>query len=400
MARPDYVASLARYVKSTPAQTTVCKLGPAARLGLAQNRNLQRSLWDVLVMKAPAGVAYALVRERPLDQSQILLMAKDKRSTVREMLFAHGLSECSDETAQVLVEKEWFNAGLAKLWLATKRVPRNVVKTVALVENNQELLTVLIDPTIFSVPEAVAALKRAQLTNCAPRLHRLVDLRPELIAHTLEINSPYFAEAVAGSRHLFDASLMRELFIQNTDAALSSYSAREVFFSLMANPNVSNELVAEVLAFIADKRYDLRMTARHRQRITSAIVEDAHRRVASKPWLPPVSQPWEQAMTEQCARVHRALDVYGTSRFPSLGATATRPAPQYGTPATPGEYKLSDINLRSAMNSHVCSPSVVTALSEQLDPFGEKAWEVFWTLLPDWETTLADLADTCVELAR
>ena len=403
MSNHHVLPTLASRITSTNAQQTLLRVAaPEIRERLASNKELDREVWDKLAVKSNVMIATWLAH-RSLDDAQVRVMLKDKRKKVRQQLFHYGLVDCTPEMATEVVASKSFTAEDAATWLHRGGVPENVIKQVAWTENGAHQVRLLIREDLYSVEEACDILSGVQTGHAYTALLHLVDERPELLPYIARMTNHHALEAASGSRHLqpVEAGVLVDFAVANIT---QRHAARDITITLLANPNVPCDQIDRLLPLLESMRYQT-TSSRHRGAPDRAIVGDAVVRRTHSPELGPITCAWETATGNDEVRVKAAMKALGQHRYPTLkksnGQTpGTSNSQQRPTVSLPFELvDLTDMEVNVPGSHHKMNEALIETLNTKLDPLGEKGWEAFWSLLPDWTSSLGDLVDSSIQLS-
>jgi hypothetical protein len=396
------VPTLARFTQSLIAQLSLLEVHPEAAASLAANRNLHREVWFRLARKPKADVAYELVN-RPLDLEQLMVVAKDKRVTVRRTLVSNGLKGCTDEMGEYLISQPWFDSELATLWSCSKSVPAGLVKKVALIAGGNELVRHLADRTLFTDDEVKELLPTVNTVNVRLTLYQLMDLRPEIVAFAANAGAshPRLVEAAAGSRHLFEPELFATVLQTVERLGGQNHHSGEILISAMSNPNTPLDILDAMV-----ERFPTRLVclgSRYRPTTNATILHEARLRLAESRVA--LDRPWDSYPENEQAGMLKGVSLLGNLRYPSLRQLLYPDTKRQNVAVVPSNRSTESPDLNYVPSTPVgqspirLTTATVDRVTDLLDPFGNRAWFTFWSLIDTWQDNLASLVDTSITLA-
>lgn len=397
MANTWYLSSLAHHVGSRDGQSTFAKVWPDHRIALAGNRYLDEDVWMSLFEKAKINIA-AKLTERTMTDRQIRRVIRDKRITVRDCLFLHGMRDSSMGLAAEIVAMPWFEQRHARLWTKAKTVPDNVYKEVLRKADGEYLVRALTDRERYTDAEAMEELRNSRPQNAHKALWRLFDLRPELLPAAVLTDSWSVKAAALGSRHLFDDVLAIAILDSADGLTMNKYYAKESFYTALANPNMGVAAVKRALELIGTANHSSGLS---RLRLVSDLVLVQRRTIeVLNGTLVPVANPWHlTAVPEELDKTRKAIAELMATRYPSLSAPWVPNVPT--TSSQPKVQEPVDLYAITTETPGKAANYLVTAaLSEKLDPYGESGWEAFWSLYREWNDSLGTLCDAAIALVR
>ncbi|MFM7088961.1 MAG: hypothetical protein ACKOW9_05545 [Candidatus Paceibacterota bacterium] len=398
--RTRHVPFLARRVKSGAAQRSLLKSNVSDKEGLAQNANLDEGVWFTLSKKCKVGVAVGLV-SRTLNEEQLNAFLKEKRVTVHRSLVGNGLSGCSLGMARSVIDTPWFNSEIASIWLQAKSVHKDVFKEVLLVENNREMIKALVDKSLFTDDEVIDLLLKANKNRGKLQLWHLFDGRPSILDKVIR-NEKFgyeVLESAAGCRHLFDRELFEILVERSAKLGSSSYSGTEIWTTVMLNPNTPIDIV-EKLVSMAPAGYRSSV-ARHRTTTNVEMAKWVRSKIVKQREIGVISSDWSELEGDALEIAKESYAMLNSRRYPSLpwSTVMQRPEVVANTRKYMDVEEFLELNVQDRNSHFEMQKDVLEFIESSLDSIGEAAWDVFWSLVDDWEGTFRELIESSLSLS-
>ena len=406
------VPFLARRVRGKSAQESVLSTYPEIAEYLATNPDLDDSVWYKLTKKMKAPVVVALATGN-LDSIRLAELLKEKRITVRNALFSKGLSGCTEEMADMVIKAGWMTSDQARYWLVSGSVPTSRIKQVAKVEQGSTLLHHLGNPDMFSESEAIELMSLPRMAFFRPALHRLFDMRPNLIQGAVATGTDrlHLLEAAVGSRHLYDRSVFEQILQIIEKSGRQSSASLEVLLTMLANPNTPNDIVERGLKS-APQSTSYGTWARWRPASSQHMYVKLRDLRLQRKQRGSITTSWEFVEEEDKTFVLESVKILGANRYPTITDWIRT---QLGSPSSSGnnsvvqqasrqdtktEYTTKNVVISEIGAHHKITKEIVEELQVRLDPLGVAGWSTFWSLVDTWQGTVSEIIDATVELSK
>lgn len=371
------------------------------KTSLAQNPNLDRSVWFQLVKKAKASVAYGLIN-RDLDLEQLSSFKNEKRTTVLKQLFHNGLKKCDENMAEFIINLTFFNKDFARLWIKNGFIPDKYKKTVAKIENGSGLLVLMRDKNLFTADEILEIIPNIDYNRVRYNLYGLFDTREDF-TKLFSDNIFYhkrLIEALASSRHLVDNNIFDIIFKFIFEDKLPSYEKDDIYYSLLANPNTPNYILEKVIELIGTLRTD--STSKFRYSSNATILNYAKNKCRNN--INYIKYPWEIHVQVNESPYRIASSLLGYNRYPTLWKS-NKLNNSLPNNTHDGDLinKEEEIYLETSVNEmkiNSFNKSTTNYICNQLDLAGKESWELFWTLLCSWEDDLHSLIKLSISINK
>jgi hypothetical protein len=101
----------------------------------------------------------------------------------------------------------------------------------------------------------------------------------------------------------------------------------------------------------------------------------------------------------------KGVSLLGNLRYPSLRQLLSPDTNRQNVPVVPSNRSTESPDLNYVPSSPVgqspirLTTATVDRVTDLLDPFGNRAWFTFWSLIDTWQDNLASLVDTSITLA-
>ena len=406
------VPILARRVSGKSAQESVLSTYPEIAEYLAGNPDLDDAVWYKLTKKTKAPVVVALASGK-LDRTRLAELLKEKRITVRNMIFSKGLNGCTEEMADMVLNAGWMTSEQARYWLVSGSVPASRIKQVAKIEQGSILLHHLGDPEMFSESEAIELMSLPRMAFFRPALHRLFDMRPSLIPAAVVTGTErlHLIEAAVGSRHLFDRSIFEQVLQNIEKSGRNSSASLEVLLTMLANPNTPDDIVERGLKS-APQSTSYGTWARWRPASSQHMYMKLKDLRSQRKERGSITTSWECVEEEDKVFVLESVKILGANRYPTiaewvrtqLGSNTSsgvnRGVQQVSRQVTQPEFTSKNVIISEIGVHHKITKEIVQELQDRLDPLGVAGWSTFWSLVDTWQGSVSEIIDATVELTK
>ena len=398
MKRNFFVSIMAHRVKSAKAQKAYANIFPNDNTSLQGNNFLDQNLWLELFKDAKVDPAVLLAKQ-PLSTQQVLVALKDKRKSVRYTILSNKHINFTDEICEAVLGKSWFCYDMAHHWLKSKTVPRSYLTKVAKIENSAMQIELLADSELYTIEQAIMILSQVSHFNSKVALWKLFDLRPELLSAAIDLNDKNLFDAISGSRHLCEPSLIAKAVAWITPEDIKrSWNLRGVAYNLMINPSVdlaSTLKVKDIVLQGGPVSGDYRSSPSQQIHALRVLYQNLG---SSQGPLTNVS--WElEEDPKVIEQITRGVGALGYQRYPSIHTfimeKLDKSKQSTSSPVKAKiefeHFELDNLDLADKNLVHYFDEQNLQELSKALDAGEAVTWEVFWTLACDWEGSVASL---------